>query len=63
MIKKDNIIFKNLYGRDDPFLKSALKRGDWKDIKKILKKEPQDIIDIIKESGLEEEGVLVFQLV
>ena len=40
MIKKDNIIFKNLYGSDDPFLKSALKRGDWKDIKK-LKKNPK----------------------
>ena len=37
MIKKDNIIFKNLYGRDDPFLKSAIGRGDWKDIKKNFK--------------------------
>ena len=56
MIKKDNIIFKNLYGRNDPFLKSAIQRGDWKDIKKILKKNPQDIIDIIKESGLRGRG-------
>tara|TARA_B100000963_G_scaffold305466_1_gene279672 strand:- start:520 stop:1791 length:1272 start_codon:yes stop_codon:yes gene_type:complete len=56
MIKKDNIIFKNLYGRDDPFLKSAIKRGDWRDIKKILKKTPQDIINIIKESGLRGRG-------
>ena len=56
MIKKDNIIFKNLYGRDDPFLKSAMQRGDWKDIKKILKKNPQDIINIIKESGLRGRG-------
>ena len=56
MIKKDNIIFKNLYGRDDPFLKSAMKRGDWKDTKKILKKTPQDIISIIKESGLRGRG-------
>ena len=56
MIKKDNIIFKNLYGRNDPFLKSAIQRGDWKDTKKILKKEPQDIINIIKESGLRGRG-------
>ena len=56
MIKKDNIIFKNLYGREDPFLKSAIGRGDWKDIKKILKKEPQEIINIIKESGLRGRG-------
>ena len=56
MIKKDNIIFKNLYGRDDPFLKSAIGRGDWKDIKKTLKKEPQEIINIIKESGLRGRG-------
>ena len=56
MIKKDNIIFKNLYGRNDPFLKSAIQRGDWKDTKKILKKKPQDIIDIIKESGLRGRG-------
>ena len=56
MIKKDNIIFKNLYGRNDPFLKSAIQRGDWKDTKKILKKNPQDIIEIIKESGLRGRG-------
>jgi len=56
MIKKNNIIFKNLYGRDDPFLKSAIRRGDWKDIKKILKKEPGEIIKIIKESGLRGRG-------
>ena len=56
MIKKDNIIFKNLYGRDTPYLKSAIQRGDWKDIKKILKKEPQEIINTIKESGLRGRG-------
>ena len=56
MIKKDDIIFKNLHGRDDPFLKCALKRGDWKDTKKILKTNPQDIIDTIKESGLRGRG-------
>ena len=34
MIKKDNRIFNNLYGFESPYLKFALKRGDWKDIKK-----------------------------
>ena len=63
MIKKDDIIFKNLHGRDDPFLKCAIKRGDWKDTKKILKTNPQDIINTIKESGLRGRGVLAFQLV
>ncbi|MAZ46303.1 MAG: NADH-quinone oxidoreductase subunit F [Rickettsiales bacterium] len=33
-----------------------MKRGDWKDTKKILKKTPQDIISIIKESGLRGRG-------
>ena len=56
MIKKDNLIFKNLYGFDDPFYSGAVKRGDWKDIKKILKKKPQEIIDIIKDSGLRGRG-------
>ena len=56
MIKKENIIFKNLYGRDTPYLAGALKRGDWKDIKKILRKSPQEIIDTVKNSGLRGRG-------
>ena len=52
MIKKENLIFSNLYGFDDPFLKGALKRGDWKDIKRVLKKSPQEIINEVKNSGL-----------
>ena len=36
--------------------RGAVKRGDWKDIKKILKKKPQEIIDIIKDSGLRGRG-------
>ena len=38
MIKKSNIIFSNLYGSADPFINEAIKRGDWLDTKKILKK-------------------------
>ena len=56
MIKKENIIFKNLYGFDSPFLKSSMARGDWKGIKKIMKKSPQEIIDTIKNSGLRGRG-------
>ena len=56
MIKKENIIFNNLYGFDSPFLKSSMARGDWKGIKKIMKKKPQEIIDTIKNSGLRGRG-------
>ena len=56
MIKKENLIFSNLYGFNDPFLKGALKRGDWKDIKKVLKKSPQEIINEVKNSGLRGRG-------
>jgi len=56
MIKKENIIFNNLYGFDSPFLKSSMARGDWKGIKKIMKKSPQEIIDTIKNSGLRGRG-------
>ena len=55
MIKND-LIFKNLYGFESPLLKNAKKRGDWKNCKTILKKKPQEIIDIIKSSGLRGRG-------
>ena len=56
MIKKTNIIFSNLYGSEDPFITSAIKRGDWVNTKKILKNGKQNIINIIKESGLRGRG-------
>ena len=55
-MKKENIIFSNLYGKYDESIKGALKRGDWKDISKILKFDKQDIINKIKESGLRGRG-------
>ena len=55
-MKKENIIFSNLYGKYDESIKGALKRGDWKDISKILKLDKQDIINKIKESGLRGRG-------
>ena len=56
MIKKNDIIFSNLYGFKSPMIEEALKRGDWKDIKKIFKKTPDDIIDEITKSGLRGRG-------
>ncbi len=56
MIKKSNIIFTNLYGGSSPLLKGAVKRGDWKNTKSILKIGPQKIIDCVKDSGLRGRG-------
>ena len=55
-MKKENIIFSNLYGKNDESIKGALKRGDWKNISKILKLDKQDIINKIKDSGLRGRG-------
>ncbi len=55
-MKKENIIFSNLYGKHDESIKGALKRGDWKDISKTLKLDKQDIINKIKDSGLRGRG-------
>ena len=56
MIKKNDIIFSNLYGFKSPLIGEASKRGDWKDTKKILKKKPDDIIQEITKSGLRGRG-------
>ena len=55
-MKKENIIFSNLYGKHDESIKGALKRGDWKNISKILELDKQDIINKIKDSGLRGRG-------
>jgi len=56
MIKKENLIFTNLYGDLDPSLSSSMKRGDWKNTLKILKRSKQEIINKIKDSGLRGRG-------
>ena len=56
MIKKENLIFTNLYGDLDPSLNSSMKRGDWKNTSKILKRSKQEIINKIKDSGLRGRG-------
>ncbi|MDZ5761572.1 NADH-quinone oxidoreductase subunit NuoF [Lyticum sinuosum] len=49
-------IFSNLQGKFSSTLKDSIKRGDWVDIDKILQKNPDNIIDIIKDSGLRGRG-------
>ena len=56
MIKKSNIIFSNLYGNSSPYISDAMKRGDWLDTKKLFKMTRQEIINIVKDSGLRGRG-------
>ena len=56
MLKDSDKIFTNLYGFEDPTLKGAKKRGDWKDTKKFIAKGSDWIIEQIKESGLRGRG-------
>ena len=46
----------NLHGFDDPFLQGALDRGIWSNTKEILKKEPNEIIELVKASQLRGRG-------
>ncbi|MDG2007478.1 MAG: NADH-quinone oxidoreductase subunit NuoF [Alphaproteobacteria bacterium] len=56
MLNKEDKIFTNLHGFEDPFLQGALKRGIWSNTKEILKKEPNEIIDLVKASQLRGRG-------
>ena len=60
MIKKNDIIFKNLYGKKSPYLSAALKRDDWKNTGHYLNMSSQDIINIVKQSGLRGRGAAGF---
>lgn len=55
-LKKDDVIFANLYGESGADLKSAMKRGDWDKTKKFLKMEPDKVIEEVKASGLRGRG-------
>jgi len=55
-ISDQDRIFTNLYRDGDPFIKGALKRGDWHQTKEILSMGPDWIIDEIKKSGLRGRG-------
>ncbi|KAL4442996.1 hypothetical protein ABPG77_008487 [Micractinium sp. CCAP 211/92] len=49
-------IYTNLYGRDDPFLKGALKRGDWYRTADLIAKGPEWLISEVKASGIRGRG-------
>jgi len=49
-------IFTNLYGKHDPFLKGAMKRGDWYNTKELMLMGPDWIVSEIKASGLRGRG-------
>jgi NADH-quinone oxidoreductase subunit F len=56
MLQDQDRIFTNLYGRQDPGLKAALKRGNWDGTKKLLDMGRDWIIDEMKASGLRGRG-------
>jgi len=55
-LKDEDRIFTNVYGRHDPFLKGALKRGDWYKTKELVQMGREWIVDEIKASGLRGRG-------
>lgn len=55
-LKGENIIFKNLYGFVPKDIQSAKKRGQWSNVKEILSKGQDWIIDEVKKSGLRGRG-------
>ncbi|ABD46515.1 NADH-quinone oxidoreductase subunit NuoF [Neorickettsia sennetsu] len=56
MLKPEDRIFSNIQKREGITLSEALRRGDWKDTKKFLDKEPEWIVEEIKKSGLRGRG-------
>jgi NADH-quinone oxidoreductase subunit F len=56
MLKDEDRIFTNLYGWFDWKLAGARKRGDWSNTKDILSKTPEDVVEIVKASGLRGRG-------
>jgi NADH-quinone oxidoreductase subunit F len=56
MLQDKDRIYTNLYGWEGADIKSAQKRGDWSDVKKIVKKGRDWIIDEVKKSGLRGRG-------
>ena len=56
MLKSRDKIFSNIYGFEKWNLSSALQRGDWEGIKEIMSKDPDEIIEKIKSSGLRGRG-------
>ncbi|KAJ8758901.1 hypothetical protein K2173_002680 [Erythroxylum novogranatense] len=55
-LKDEDRIFTNLYGLHDPFLKGAMKRGDWYRTKHLVLKGADWIVNEMKKSGLRGRG-------
>lgn len=55
-LRDEDRIFTNLYGRHDPYLKGAMKRGDWYRTKDLVVKGTDWIVDQMKKSGLRGRG-------
>ncbi|KAA3458551.1 NADH dehydrogenase [ubiquinone] flavoprotein 1, mitochondrial [Gossypium australe] len=55
-LKDEDRIFTNLYGLHDPFLKGAMKRGDWYRTKDLVLKGADWIVNGMKKSGLRGRG-------
>ena len=55
-LKDQDRIFTNLYGKHDPFLKGAMKRGDWHNTKSLVELGADWIISEMKASGLRGRG-------
>ncbi|NQW11018.1 MAG: NADH-quinone oxidoreductase subunit NuoF [Alphaproteobacteria bacterium] len=56
MLKDNDRIFTNLYGWFDWTLAGARKRGDWSNTKELLQMSPEDIVEVMKASGLRGRG-------
>ena len=56
MLADKDKIFTNLNGKGDPFLKGAIKRGDWDAHKKILATDQAKLLEEVKISGLRGRG-------
>ena len=56
MLKEEDRIFKNLYGKDDWRLKGALKRDIWSNTRELIEKGSDYIIQEIKKSDLRGRG-------
>ncbi|XP_031124905.1 NADH dehydrogenase [ubiquinone] flavoprotein 1, mitochondrial [Ipomoea triloba] len=55
-LKDEDRIFTNVYGLHDPFLKGAMKRGDWYRTKDLVLKGTDWIVNEVKKSGLRGRG-------
>ena len=56
MLSDKDRIFTNLYGQHDRGLEAARRRGDWDNTKALMEKGQDEIVEVIKKSGLRGRG-------